>query len=199
MYLRLTALGAYCLGLVPSYRPASLPAGGRLRVMPQLRVEVAAGELAPSDLLALDAYAERQPGPAWALTVPRLLAAIDEGHPLDELRAFLQARSDAPLPASVEALFTDVEARAGQVRDRGPVRLLECADEAVAALLAKDPRTRKDCRPAGGVFLVVPAAAEVAFRKGLREVGYLVLGGGAGAEAAGPSSASSSASSRRVR
>jgi hypothetical protein len=71
-------------------------------------------------------------------------------------------------------LFEDVANRGARLQDRGLARLVECADPALAALIANDSRTRKLCLPAGDRHLVVPAASETAFRRALREVGYLL-------------------------
>jgi hypothetical protein len=71
-------------------------------------------------------------------------------------------------------LLEDVAARSAKVFDRGLARLVECADPALAALIANDSRTRKHCLRAGERHLVVPAPSEAAFRRTLREVGYLL-------------------------
>jgi hypothetical protein len=59
------------------------------------------------------------------------------------------------------------------VHDRGPARLVECADPGLAALIAGDAGTRKHCMRA------VPASSEAAFRRELRELGYLLAADGA--------------------
>lgn len=90
------------------------------------------------------------------------------------MREFLAARNSAPLPDTVARLLDDIRDRSDRVRDRGLVRLIECADPALAALIANDTRTRKHCSRAGESHLVVPAGSETAFRRGLREIGYLI-------------------------
>lgn len=52
--------------------------------------------------------------------------------------------------------------------------LIECGDPALAARIANDSRTRKHCMLAGERHLAVPPASEAAFKRTLREVGYLV-------------------------
>lgn len=76
-------------------------------------------------------------------------------------------------------LLEDVSDRSARVQDRGLARLIECADAALAALIANDTRTRKHCLRAGECHLVVPAGSETAFRRGLHDVGYLVVPAGA--------------------
>ncbi len=77
-------------------------------------------------------------------------------------------------------LLEDVAERAGRLTDRGSARLIECADPALAALLASDSRTRGLCLPVGDRQLAVPVASERAFRRALRELGYAVSAGAQG-------------------
>ncbi len=174
MYFRITPLGAYCLGAGETYQPAPVEVRPVLRVLPNLEVAAIGAELEPGDRLALDAYATRASDLVWRLDAGRLLAAIEAGRPVEEIREFLAARSHGPLPATVSRLLEDVGERSVKVRDRGLARLVECADAALAALIANDARTRKHCLRAGERHLVVPASAETAFRRTLREVGYLL-------------------------
>ena len=76
-----------------------------------------------------------------------------------EIREFLSARSGALLPDTVARLLQDVSARSARIHDRGLARLVECAEPALAALIANDSRTRKHCMRAGERHLVVPASS----------------------------------------
>lgn len=174
MYLRLNALGAYCLGLDEAYAPAPIERKPVLRVLPNLEVTALADAIEPGDCLALDTYAVRVSARVWQLQAGKLLAAIEAGRPVSEMREFLAARSVDPLPDTVERLFEDVADRVVRLHDRGLARLVECSDPALAALIANDIRTRKLCLQAGDRHLVVPAAAEAAFRRAIRDVGYLL-------------------------
>jgi rRNA-processing protein FCF1 len=104
----------------------------------------------------------------------KLLAAVEEGRPIDEVREFLAARTRTAIPDTVTRLLDDLAERSTKVRDQGLARLVECADPALAALIANDSRTRKYCMLAGERHLVVPASSEATFKRTLREVGYLV-------------------------
>jgi hypothetical protein len=96
---------------------------------------------------------------------------------MDEIREFLAARSGEALPGTVARLLDDVAERTTKVHDRGLARLVECADAALAALIANDTRTRKHCMLAGDRHLVVAASSEAAFRRALRDAGYLLAAG----------------------
>ena len=148
-----------------------------LRVLPNLEIAAIGAELEQGDRLALDAYATKVSDLVWRLDAGKLLAAIEEGRPVDEIQEFLSARSGAPIPDTVARLLEDVADRSAKVHDRGLARLIECADPALAALIANDSRTRKHCMRAGERHLVVPASSEAAFKRTLREVGYLLAMG----------------------
>ena len=177
MHFRITPLGAYCLGADSTYQPAPVEVRPVLRVLPNLEVAAIGAELEQGDRLALDAYATRVSDLVWQLDAGKLLAAIEEGRPLDEIREFLAARSGTAIPETVSRLLEDVADRTTKIHDCGLARFVECADAALAALIANDSRTRKYCMRAGERHLVVPASSEASFKRTLREVGYLVATG----------------------
>jgi Helicase conserved C-terminal domain len=177
MFFRVTPLGAHCLGAEPGYQPAPVEVKPVLRVLPNLEIAAIGAELEQGDRLALDAYANKVSDLVWRLDAGKLLAAIEEGRPVVEIQEFLSVRSGAPIPDTVARLLADVADRSAKVHDRGLARLIECADPALAALIANDSRTRKHCLRAGERHLVVPASSEAAFKRTLREIGYLLACG----------------------
>jgi hypothetical protein len=170
--VRLTALGAYAAGSAAGYRPPPpvVPDRG-LQVLPNHDV-VALGDLAPADRLILGAFAVRSSERVWTFSAASLLAAVDAGRSPREFAAFLAARSVHPLPAAAHTLFDDVEARAGQVRDLGLRRVLECADASVATLLERDPSLRRLVTRIGERHLLLDPAAEPKARAALRALGH---------------------------
>lgn len=174
IYLRVTPLGAFCLGVQSQYAPPPNEIRAVVNVLPNLEV-IATGEaLEESDRLALGAYALQESDMVWRLESSKLLSAIENGHSIDEIREFLIARSKNEIPATVLRLLTDVEERSRKIKNRGEARLLECADAPLAALIANDPRTRKFCLRAGESFVVVPLKSEASFKRALRDMGYLM-------------------------
>jgi len=126
--------------------------------------------------MALDCYAVRASDVVWEIEPGKRLSATQDGRLMAEIREFLSARSGAPLPEAVVRLIEDVGERSARIHDRGLARLVECAELALAALIANDTRTRRHCVRAGDRYLVVPASSEATFRRGLRG-GYLVAPG----------------------
>lgn len=171
--IRLTPLGCYALGLTSTYQPPAVTDGAGLRVLGTLDV-VATGTLASGDELLLSAYAQRTGDRVWTLSAKTLLGALDAGRDLAELTSFLTRRSESELPGALTTLVEDVTRRAGQLSDLGPVRLIECADPALAALIANDRTLRGLCRALGERQLVVPIESEREFRTALRRLGYTI-------------------------
>ena len=171
-YFRLTPLGAYCLELAESYVPSTPAASVSLSVFPDLRVQVTEGTLTPDEALLLETYATREADGVWRLDHARTVAAVENGHRVEELDQFLSARDDQSLPERVEGFLRTSEQRARALTPQGSALLFACADPAVAEQLASDPRTAKLCVRAGERLLVVPTQSENAFRKAVHELGY---------------------------
>nr|WP_322749387.1 MULTISPECIES: helicase-associated domain-containing protein [unclassified Frankia] len=171
--VRMNTLGAYVFGLADRYEPEQdgAEAGPALKVLPSLDI-VVVGEVQPADELFLNAYGQRTSDRVWALSIRSLMAAIDAGRPAEDLRRFLGDRADHDLPATVTRLFEDVAARAGQLRDLGLARVVECADKATAALLVSDRKLRSLCSLMGERHIAVPVQHEADFRAALRKLGY---------------------------
>ncbi len=174
LYFRLNPLGAYCLGLTDSYTPLAPPAKPSLSVLPSMKIVVTDEPLSPDETLLLDTYAERVAEAEWYLNQAKTMEAIENGHQVAELREFLQARDEQPLPETVERFIADAEKNSRLLRDSGAAHLMECAQPELAELIAGDERTKHYCLRAGDRYLVVPAKSEAHFRKALYLLGYCI-------------------------
>lgn len=174
MYFRVTPLGAYCLDVETDYQPVPVEVKPVLRVLPNLEIAAIGPDLDQSDRMALNAYASPVSDFVWRLEANHLLAAIDAGRQVGEIREFLTARSGTVLPDTVVRLLDEVAARTTLLQDRGLARLVECADASLASLIANDARTSKHCMRAGERHLVVTGSSDAAFRRALREAGFLL-------------------------
>jgi len=143
-----------------------------LTVLPSLQINVSAEALAPDEALLLGAYAEQETDTVWRLNREKALAAVESGHQIAELRAFLQARDAQPLPETVESFLLTTEQRARALVNTGTALLIECAEAEVADRVANHELMKKWCFRAGERQLVVSVEAEEPFRKALRSLGY---------------------------
>lgn len=172
LYFRLTPLGAYCLDLTDKYVPTQATARATISVLPSLKISVTGEALLPEEMLLLESYTEKESASVWHLDRARTMAALENGHQIAELREFLQARDEQPLPETVEAYLQEAERNAERLRDRGPAVLVECTDAALAEELAQHEKTKSLCLRAGEKHLVVSAADEEKFRQALHNLGY---------------------------
>jgi hypothetical protein len=173
-FVRINALGAWCLGIAEDYVPEPVATERLLKVLPNLDVVAIAPPLRPADEMLLDRFADRQSPAVWHLSQDKILAAVEEGLSVQELTDFLCAKSAEKLPATVESFLSDRRDHVGQLRDLGTARVIECADATVAQLLVNDRRLRGVCQLAGERQLVFRAADEAAVRRGLRQLGYVL-------------------------
>jgi hypothetical protein len=125
-------------------------------------------------MLFLDRFAERRSEAVWHLEAAKILAAVEQGLAVPELREFLASRSQKPLPQTVAVFLDDLEEKAGQLEDMGAARLVACKDALVARTLASDRRLGPLCQLAGERHLVFRAADEAAVRRALRELGHVL-------------------------
>jgi hypothetical protein len=171
--VRLTPLGSYAAGLTTTYVPAPSAALSRtLQVLANL--DVLATDITQTDRIVLDAFATRTSDRVWTLSTASLMSAVDVGRSPGELAAFLDERAVHGIPSTVRGLLADVEGRAGQVRDLGLLRVIECADSAVATLLSRDRTLRGLCSRIGERHLLLDPASEPKARTALRKLGYPV-------------------------
>ena len=168
--VRVNDLGAYVLGITDQPPAAPAPTAA-LRVLSTHEV-VAVGDLSPGDAMTLSAFAERTAERTWRLSMASLLAGMVGGRSLDDLHRLLDGASQGPVPETVTRLLSDAAARGSALSDRGVVRLVECADPATAALVARDTRTAAYCRLLGDRHLAVAAEHDLAFRDALEDLGY---------------------------
>jgi hypothetical protein len=173
VYFRLTALGAYCLGVTDEYTPAIPEPAQVLKVLPNLEV-AAVGRLDPGDRFTLDLYARQQSDAVWRLDRGRLLEALEAGHRVAEFCEFLEARSAEELPEAASRFLAETQERAGRIRDAGQAWLIECSDPELAALIARDSRTKQHCLLAGERHVAVTAGSENAFKRALNTLGYCI-------------------------
>ncbi len=172
MALRMTPLGAFCLGLADSYTPATVTVESTLRVLPNLDIVMTGPPLSPAEALMMDTFTAQTSDAVWKLERETALKAAEAGHDLKEFQDFLTKASADAFPKTVKQFFEDCLSRSQSLQDKGIARLIECADATLAALIAHDSRTKKYCQLAGDRHLVVLLDQETRFRNGLRKLGY---------------------------
>ncbi|MCM8611381.1 hypothetical protein [Accumulibacter sp.] len=169
---RLTLLGAYILGRESAYQPPAIASSVALSFSPGLQIEVVRGALAGEEALLLDTWAvPSQPG-SWLLDRERSLSAIEKGHAISELKAFLESAGGQPLPAPFASFIALCEHNGQALKMLGNAVLIECRDPETAAQIAGRPETSTLCLRAGPRTLVVRSNQLARFRERLRSLGF---------------------------
>ena len=85
--------------------------------------------------LELQQFAAQRSDAVWKIDQSQLLDSVERGQSVAEFVAFLETRAGQPLPANVAVFFNEVAERVLKVVDRGPARLVEVQDKALAQRL----------------------------------------------------------------
>lgn len=172
IYFRVTPLGAWCLGSVEDYTPAPIQPSVRLSVLPRLQVNVVGGNLSTEESLTLDTWAVESTDKSWRLDRQKAIGAIEKGRDIAELRAFLQAREDQPLPETVESFIQTTGKQGKALKISGTALLIDCENAEIAASIATHKETASLCQRAGDRQLVVRLENEEKFRNLVRILGF---------------------------
>nr|WP_242482577.1 hypothetical protein [Thiocystis violacea] len=173
LYLRLNALGAFCLGLSDSYVPMLDAVAPLLRAHPDLTLTLLREPFAAEELV-LAQYAEPRADGRWQLRPEAAVASAARVEERGRLRDFLVQSLDGALPDALAHFLAVAEERADALRDGGAARLFNCRDAAFAAMLCTDAATAAYCLRAGERLIVVPQAKLNAFQKALSKLGYVL-------------------------
>ncbi len=173
-YIRINALGAWVLGLARHYEPEPLITRKTWRVLPNHEVVSTEENPDPGDALFLGRVAEQTSHRVWRLDREKILAAVEDGLDVGEVSEFLEARTAEPIPATVATLLADLKDRAGRLRDKGTVHMIECADAETARLLVLDSKLKSLCLLAGERNLVFRESDDATVRARLRKLGYVL-------------------------
>jgi hypothetical protein len=173
-FFRITALGAYTLDIAETYTPTPRESCPALTVLPNRDIVIQdASAFSSADALFLERIAVKSGDHTWALDKMRLLDALENGIRAEEIHGFLDAMSQAPVPDNVRHFIDDTIQRASRVSWEGTAEIFRTADEATALLIAHDSAAKSLCYLAGPKRLAVPSRSVTAFRRALRQLGFV--------------------------
>ncbi len=171
-YFRLTALGAYCLGLTDEYQAPVNVSDCRFCVLPSLHIKLTTGKPSAEDQLVLDTWATQEAEGSWKLDKVKTILALERGYDIAVLETFLQGKDDQLLPETVEGFINKCRKQSRAIKQVAVSLLLECSSEEIAVILAEHKETCKLCQRVGKKQLVVKQSHEEKFRRATRIVGY---------------------------
>jgi hypothetical protein len=180
-YFRINPLGAYLLGQASSYHRESRPPAPFLQIgqpdpaREEFSVEVLqSDQITPDDLRKLEKLAQPAGGRAFTLDLSSLLAALAAGTDLQKEFEFVSQWHSGDVPEPVCELFQTAIGRGQAFLNPQPARIWETNSTEVAELVREDAKARRLCYPVDETKIVVPERRAAAFRKRLRELGYVL-------------------------
>ncbi len=173
-FVRLTALGAFCLGATDTCSHNAAETQKLFRVLPNLEVVLTNGHLDPANRALLELLAEPRGDVVWALDAERMLTHVETGGSLGELKQFLETNAAEGLPDNAQVWLSELESRLAGCKSACGAVLLEWTDEALARLISTSAGLNKLCHHAGGNRVVVPHNEYRAFARAVKKLGYVV-------------------------
>ena len=123
-HARLTALGAYCLGSTDTYEMPVEESAGLVKVLPNLElVLVNDASCSPADTARLELFASPKNERVWRIDRKRILAHIETGGSMDDIRKELESVADDDVPETVSTLLDEIEKKATALKTRQAVPL----------------------------------------------------------------------------
>ncbi len=177
LYVRINPLGAYALGYTDRFESGVDPGPKLFELRPNLEIHLATDVLNPADRACLELLAVPQDERVWVLDAGRILAHVEAGGALAELRQFLEGNAADGLPDGVRAFLESLDQRIKAFRRARDAVLLEWEDENLARHLAGDAATSEFCYHAGDNRLVVPKERLAAFGRALKKLGFVMPAG----------------------
>jgi hypothetical protein len=175
LYVRLNALGAYCLGVTDTYQAPPAPVQRSMRVLPNREIAlIDQSHFSAADRHVLAMFATEKSEYVWELDPARILSHIESGGKVEDALEFLRSQCDDQIPETVQVMLRDLASRSNVVRRVQDALLVELADETSAALIAHDRQAGKLCQLAGGRHVVVPKQSSRAFRSAIKKLGYII-------------------------
>ncbi len=175
LHVRLTGLGAYCLGSASTYEAPKSETKALVKFQPDFELLIAddaAGS--PTETARLEMFSTPVNERIWKIHPPSILNHLETGGSMEEIRKEINSVSNGEVPEAVTNLLDKIDKKASALKVDTPCILIKARDEATAELIALDPRAARYCLPAGDRHLVVAKNNETAFRAAVKELGYVL-------------------------
>lgn len=173
--LRLTNLGAYCLGMTNEFTPTQPVSLLKFEVLSNLSIRIISGEPQPADKFLLDTWAEPVSNNTWRLDPKRACEAVERGQISADFETLLSQCNDQELPETVKGFFKTCESDGKALKRLGEAQLFECRDTNTAAVISSQNELKNACFRIGETQVVAPSARVAKFRKAVKSLGLGIV------------------------
>ncbi len=175
LYVRLNALGAYCLGMAGAYDLPIQQTTDTFQVLPNREIVLLTSRRpSTADRHMLELFASRKSDLVWELDGGRILNHLESGGLVADVLRFLEGNTSGPLPQTVQTMLSDLSRGAAAFVGAEESLLIECTDDHVAALIAHNAQAARCCYLAGGKRLAIPKRKLRAFRTAIKRLGFII-------------------------
>ena len=177
LFVRLTPLGAYCLGATKQYEAPVVETHPSFKVLANHEI-VFVGDLAScnAELYFLEKIASRQGEFSWRLDQKPILDYLESGGAIRDVLDFLKRGAQENVPENVEIFLNDIGKKTAAFVEAEAAILIEVIDLVTAKLIAHHPQTKKYCYLAGEQKLAIPQKNLRAFRRAVKKLGFILPG-----------------------
>lgn len=174
-YIRLTALGAWILGLVEGYESQVKKKTACLQILPNLEIVLLSERISPFDRVCLESICDKKSDRIWQLSKYKILSQLEYGIRIEDVEAKLKSlASIEQLPENLEIFLKDISKKSFQLSVRGSYTIVECEDSKTALMLVNDKELKKFTYLPNDRCLMVEKCKEGAFRKRIKKQGFVL-------------------------
>lgn len=174
-YFRLTALGAYVLGLSDVYEPALAQQQNKLQFSEDSLMMLAEGDMGVLDVM-LGNFAEKAGNNRFKVSPAHFLKDCRNKKDIDNKIALFKRTVSAKLPAYWEQQFVTLKANALKIDPDLHTKVFKIppADKELQRLIAQDSVLKALVLKAEQFYILVPAGNGTKFKSRMKELGYFV-------------------------
>jgi hypothetical protein len=174
-YLRITPLGAYLFGQSATYVPLTETRPPFLRLEAGNHICLTDPDHAmPADRLMLASFATPLDDNHYRLDLESLLTAIENKQDLQAALEYLARWHAGPLPPEIHGLFEEAAARREAFAAPQHALTIRTRSRDLVKLVTTDEKLKAFCRQVDERTILLPESRLTAFRKRLRELGYVL-------------------------
>lgn len=174
-HFRVNPLGAYLLGQAAEYAPPRKLDAPLFTIDSSFALTLEDPEsLTPNLRDQLHQFAVEEDAGHYRLDTQTVLGALESGEDLRHLADFLAGRHEGPLPEQVTDWLEEIRVNSKAFRHTGDALFIKVLSQALVRMILEDPALGKFTKALEGRTLVIPSNKERAFRKRLKELGYLL-------------------------
>ena len=166
-HIRITELGAFCLGISQHYDPEQSMPRAPLELTSELEI-ISKTPISREEMLELTAFANTSDDVSWVLDEGKTISAVEQGRSIKSFEKFLELRYEKPLPKSFKAFFKKSQQNSNALRILNTALIIDCQTPERAQLFVTNKKTKSYCQLLGETQLVVPLSSEDAFRKAVK-------------------------------